>query len=59
MVIAIPAVEVADDADAASLWGPDRERDAFRATDFRDVRAEFFIDLLVAALAEKMQVDLA
>jgi hypothetical protein len=39
------------------VWSPDGERDAFRATDFRDVRTEFFIDLFVAALAKEMQVD--
>ena len=33
--------------------------DAFGAAHFRDVRAELFIDLFVAAFAEKMQVDLA
>ena len=41
------------------MWRPDGEGDAFRATDFGDVRTEFFIDLFVTALAEEMQVDVA
>ena len=33
--------------------------DAFGATDFRDVRAELFVDLFVTAFAEEMEVNIA
>ena len=57
VVFAGPVVEVTDDADAACVWRPDGERDAFGAAHFRDVRTELVIDLFVTALAEEMQIN--
>jgi hypothetical protein len=59
VIVAVPIVEVTDNIDAASLWRPDGEGDAFSATDSGDVRAELFVDLFVPAFAEEMEVDVA
>ena len=59
MRVSVPAVEITNDAYTGSLRRPNGKRDAFRATYFRDVRAEFFVDLFVATLAEEMEIDVA
>ena len=51
----VPEVEVADDPDAARVRRPDGERGA----GFRRPRAERAPQLLVPALADQVQVDLA
>ncbi len=55
----VPAVEVADDRDRARVRRPDRERGAGDAVELADVRAEPLVELLVAALAREVQVELA
>ncbi len=56
---AIPAVEVADDADALRVRRPDREVNALRAAKVAQVRAEFFVELQMVSLGKQMQVHLA
>ena len=55
----VPVVEVADDGDRARARRPDGERGARDAVDLAHVRAEALPQLLVAALAEQVQVELA
>ena len=55
----VPGVEVADDADRARGRRPDRERRAGHAVELAHVRAEPRVELLVAALAREVQVELA
>jgi len=55
VIVTVPAVEVADNTDAASMWRPHGERDAL----FCYMGAELFVDLFVAAFAEEMQIDVA
>ena len=57
MLRAVPAVEVADHADAIRIRRPDRERDAQFALMCEAVSAELFIDAFVPAFAEEMKVD--
>ena len=52
-------VEVADDADRPRRRRPDGERDAGHAVDLAHVRAELRVELLVAALAGEVEVELA
>src|SRR3712207_9065671 len=52
-------VEVAHDADRAGRRRPHRERRAGHALDLADVRAELRVQLLVAAFADQVEVDLA
>ena len=56
---AVPRVEVADDAHRAGRRGPHRERGALGAFVLDDVGAEALVELLVAALAHQVQVQLA
>ncbi len=59
----VPAVEVADHADAAGVRGPDRERrpldDPVRRLVRPQVRAEHLPEPLVPSLADQVQVQLA
>jgi len=52
----VPAVEVADHADAVSVGRPDGEVDAAHAVHLAGVRAQLAVRLGVAPLAEKVQV---
>ena len=54
----VPGVEVTDDADRACRRRPDRECGASDALVIADVSAELLVDLLVAALADQVQVEL-
>jgi hypothetical protein len=56
---AVPFVEVTDDADAPGIRSPDGECDSALAFMSQDMRAELFIDVLVSALTEQMQVEFA
>jgi hypothetical protein len=53
---AVPAVEVADHADAVGVGGPHGEMDPGRRSDRDAMRAEFLKGAVVGALAEQMQV---
>jgi hypothetical protein len=55
----VPGVEVPDDGDGACARRPDRERRAGDALGLAHVRAEPGVELLVAALAGQVQVELA
>ena len=55
----VPGVEVADDRDGARARRPDGERRAGDAVELAHVRAELGVELLVAALAGQVQVELA
>ena len=55
----VPGVEVADHAHGLGVGGPDRERDPAHPVQREDVRAHAAPQLLVAALAREVQVDLA
>ena len=57
MPAAVPAVEVADHADAIRVGRPDREVHAGRAADRHRVRAELVVDAGVLALAEQVEVE--
>ena len=56
---AVPAIEVADDPHAPRVWRPDGEAHAGRALVRADMRAEHVVQVLVGALADQVQVDLA
>ena len=56
---AVPAVEVADDPDAARVRRPDREAHAGDALVRARMRAEHVVQPLVRPLADEVQVDLA
>ena len=56
---AVPRVEVADDAHRHGRRRPHRERGAGHALVRDHVRAEVLVELLVAALADQVQVQLA
>ena len=55
MDASVPAVEVADDADAHSVGRPDGEMDAGDAADVERMRAELVVDPGVIALAEQVE----
>ncbi len=59
MQAAVPRVEVADDGNRARVRRPHGERGAGDAVELADVRAELLVQLLVAALHDEMQVELA
>src|SRR6266849_3210280 len=56
---AVPVVEIADNTYAAGARRPDREMDATDAFEGFDVRAEFFISVVVAAFAHEMEIEFA
>jgi hypothetical protein len=56
---AVPVVEVADDGDRLRGRRPDGERGAAHAVELEHVRAQLLPQLLVAALADEVQVELA
>ena len=56
---AVPGVEVAHDGDRARVRRPDGERGADRAVELADVRAEPLVEVLVAALHDEVEVELA
>ena len=53
----VPAVEVADDVDAAGVWRPHREVHAAHALVLDDARAQLLERLEVGALAEQVKVE--
>ena len=55
---AIPVVEIPHHADALGIGGPDREMRAAHPAQFEDVGAEFFIDLVMSAFVEEIDVHL-
>ena len=57
MHASVPAVEVADDADAMGVGRPDGEVDAVGAADAQRVRAELVVDAGVVALAEQVEIE--
>src|SRR5207302_11305270 len=59
VVRAIPAVEVADDADLIGTWRPNSKRDPAPAFVSHHMRAQLFIDAIVLALAEEMKIEFA
>src|SRR5215471_2848198 len=54
----VPAVEVADDADALRAGGPNGEVDALNAFESDKVRPEFLVGVVMAALAHQVEVKL-
>ena len=56
---AVPFVEIADNANAFGIRGPDGESDSTLAFVGRHMRAELFIDVFVPPFAEQMQVEFA
>src|SRR3989442_1788475 len=54
-----PAIEVANDTDAASAGSPNGEVNAVNAFEGDNVSAEFFVSVVVAAFAHEMQVELS
>ena len=54
---AIPAVEVADDADPLGIRCPDGKGTSLDAIDVRQVGAELFVDAVMIALREEMNVE--
>ena len=56
---AIPAVKVADDADALGAGGPNGEMNAANAFERFEVRAHFIVGVVVAAFAHEVKIELA
>src|SRR5256714_5080508 len=56
---AIPAVEIADDADALCVRRPDGEIHAIGVADLAQMRAKLLVELKVISLGKKMQVHFA
>ena len=52
----VPVVEVADDADAGGVGGPDGEVDAFGRAERRRMRAELVVDPGMVAFAEQIEI---
>src|SRR5437016_4235294 len=59
MDAAVPAVEVANDADALCAGSPDREVNAPSAFKRYDVSAEFLVSVVMAAFAHEVEIELA
>src|SRR5258706_6635353 len=59
MAGALPVVEVTDNANAFSISGPHGESNSPRAFVGHHMRAELFIDVLMPAFAEQVQVEFA
>src|SRR5207249_5702332 len=55
----VPAVEVANDADALCAGSPDREVNAPNAFKCYDVSAEFLVSVVMAAFAHEVEVEFA
>ncbi len=58
MAAGIPVVEIADDADALRVGGPDGEVHAFDTADVAEVGAELGVALPVRAFAQQVQIVL-
>src|SRR5207244_3214314 len=58
MDTAVPAIEVADDADPASAGRPDGKLNAADACERDEVRAELLVSVVMAAFAHEIQVKL-
>ena len=54
----VPAVEIADDANALSVGGPDGEAGAGHAVNGAQLRAEFVVNPALVPLAEEIQIGL-
>ncbi len=59
MTAAIPSIEVADDADAGGVGGPDGEVDAIDTVHVAQLRAESAVASPVSALSEQIQIVVA
>src|ERR1700731_1101681 len=59
MDAAVPSIEVAHDADAPCAGSPNGEMNAADAFECDHVGAEFFVSVVVAALAHQIQIELA
>ncbi len=59
MDAAVPAVEVADNADAFGAGSPRGEVNAANAFESDDMGAEFFVSVVVAAFTHQVKVELA
>jgi len=59
MKSAIPIVEIADDADALGVRGPDGEACAGDAVDGAEMGAEFVVDAAFVAFAEQIEIGFA
>src|SRR5215813_3894525 len=59
MDAAVPAVEIADDADAFCGWSPDSEVRAGDSVDGLCVRAELFVGVVVAAFGHEVKIEIA
>ena len=59
MLCAVPLVEVTDDANAFCIRGPDGKCDAAFTLMSSKARAELFVNALVFAFAEEVQIEFA
>ncbi len=55
----IPEIEIPYHTDALRVRRPDREVNAIDFPDFAQVRAKFFVKLMMTSFREEMQIDLA
>jgi hypothetical protein len=53
----VPKVEVADDADPLSVWGPDHEGDAADALHIHRVRAQLVVKREMITFAEQIKIE--
>src|SRR5215831_6854620 len=58
MDAAVPPIEVTDDTDAFRAGGPNGEVDALNAFKSDEVRPEFLVGVVMAALAHEIEVKL-
>ena len=58
MDASVPAVEIADHADALGVGRPDREVDAVGVADAQRVRAELVVDPGVVPFAEQIEIEI-
>ena len=59
MDASVPRIEVADDAEAARIGRPDRERHSGDTAQLARMRAEHLVGPLVLEFAEQMEVEVA
>jgi hypothetical protein len=59
MYAAIPSVHRTYHADATRAGGPHRKMSAGDSRDGMQVRAQFFVSVVMAALADQMQVEIS
>ena len=56
MVTAIPAIKIANHADPLSIGSPNRKTHTRMSIDFRKVRSELFVDLIMVARTIQVSV---